>query len=152
MEKTQVVSASLSLSSFSLYSYTEAPPRLPQNPCKGMECPLMSRTVCEWNTLESAQMYFEYLVNGKGCAHPMSLVSHWTQIQFPSAMGSSAHEQPSFSSLCFVGTAALFPSWDSKDTPGALGCCCYGTHIIPCTFCALKAGDNFSETKSHSKN
>lgn len=68
------------------------------------------------------------------------------------AVGSSAHEQPSFSSLCFVGTAAQFPPWDSKGTPGALGCCCYGTHIIPCTFCALKAGDNFPETKSHSKN
>lgn len=68
------------------------------------------------------------------------------------AVGFSEHEQCSFSALCFISSAALFLPWGSKDILGALGCCCLGTHVIPFILCAIKAWDNFSETKSHSKN
>lgn len=110
-------------SSFSLYSHVGAPPRLPQNPCRGVGCSLISRRVSEWNTSVSTDVP---RAPGEWEGLCSSHVSCRTLTPNPVpffAVGFSAHEQPSFSPLYFISTAALFLPWDSKDTPGALGCC-----------------------------
>lgn len=137
-QKTQIVSASLSLCSFSLYSPVGAPPRLPQNPCKDVGRSLMSRTVSEGNTLESAQMY---LCSSHVPCHTLNpksvpfLLWDSQHVSSPVFLSSVLSVQQHCSYLRTLRTP-------QEHLDAALR--------APMEF--LPPWDNFSETKSHSKN
>lgn len=135
-----IVSASLSLCSFSLYSPVGAPPRLPQNPCKDVGRSLMSRTVSEGNTLESAQMYLELCSSHVPChtLNPKSvpfLLWDSQHVSSPVFLSSVLSVQQHCSYLRTLRTP-------QEHLDAALG--------APMEF--LPPWDNFSVTKSHSKN